>query len=328
MNAENFTEYLSNPSLLYQVPYEELKSLALEYPYCAHLRWLLLQKSRMEHRADAPKALEKAAVYSIDRRALYELVQTYAQYDKAESASFHFTEDYLELKDLAVLKEELPAAAPPEKAIERPAPTPPIRETPAPVAEEAEEELVFEFTPPAPAMPVEETVLTESETSVPVEESVEEAVQDFRIEAELVDDAVALSSLVEYQNVLAAADAVLEKAAQVQAPATPAAPMSKANFKSWSRPAPMVTPPSKPETKAPTPPPAPEKKIRKAPDLVTEIARKSVRENADLATETLADLLAAQQQYDKAIKMYQRLILKFPEKSTYFAGKIEKLKRR
>ncbi len=107
MNAENFREYLKDPSLLYQVPYEELKSLALEYPYNAHLRWLLLQKSRMEHRPDARIALEKAAVYSIDRRALYHFIQT--QYEKSETPFFVFNEDFLELKDLAVLKEALPA---------------------------------------------------------------------------------------------------------------------------------------------------------------------------------------------------------------------------
>jgi tetratricopeptide (TPR) repeat protein len=48
------------------------------------------------------------------------------------------------------------------------------------------------------------------------------------------------------------------------------------------------------------------------------------------ASETLASLLDKQGHYDKAIKMYRDLILKYPEKNTYFANLIftieEKLK--
>lgn len=45
-------------------------------------------------------------------------------------------------------------------------------------------------------------------------------------------------------------------------------------------------------------------------------------------TETLAELLANQGQIDKAISMYQRLTLIFPDKSSFFAAKIKKLKDR
>jgi hypothetical protein len=43
-------------------------------------------------------------------------------------------------------------------------------------------------------------------------------------------------------------------------------------------------------------------------------------------TETYAKLLAGQKKYERAIEVYERLILKFPAKSTYFAAQIEKLK--
>ncbi|MCH2021875.1 MAG: hypothetical protein MK207_05290 [Saprospiraceae bacterium] len=51
----------------------------------------------------------------------------------------------------------------------------------------------------------------------------------------------------------------------------------------------------------------------------------STDENEDIVSETLADLLVLQGQKDKAIKMYRTLSLKFPEKSRYFAEKIEEL---
>ncbi|WMX17392.1 MULTISPECIES: hypothetical protein [unclassified Aureispira] len=51
----------------------------------------------------------------------------------------------------------------------------------------------------------------------------------------------------------------------------------------------------------------------------------STTENEEVASETLADLLALQGQKSKAIKMYKTLSLKFPEKSRLFADKIAEL---
>lgn len=45
----------------------------------------------------------------------------------------------------------------------------------------------------------------------------------------------------------------------------------------------------------------------------------------EVASETLADLLARQGYTDRAIGMYESLMLKFPEKSSFFAAKIKAL---
>ncbi len=55
-------------------------------------------------------------------------------------------------------------------------------------------------------------------------------------------------------------------------------------------------------------------------------AQKSIEEPMSLASETLAKILAKQGQTEKAIEMYKRLILIFPEKKAYFASAIENLK--
>ncbi len=60
-------------------------------------------------------------------------------------------------------------------------------------------------------------------------------------------------------------------------------------------------------------------------EYVGEIVEKSISENEEIASETLAELLTSQHQYKKAIAMYERLILIFPEKSTFFAEKIKHL---
>ncbi|HPR31789.1 MAG TPA: hypothetical protein PLK12_06830 [Prolixibacteraceae bacterium] len=46
-----------------------------------------------------------------------------------------------------------------------------------------------------------------------------------------------------------------------------------------------------------------------------------------LITETLAGIYMKQGMYDEAIRSYKKLSLKFPEKNTYFASQIEKIKK-
>jgi len=54
----------------------------------------------------------------------------------------------------------------------------------------------------------------------------------------------------------------------------------------------------------------------------TDFAKESVIEDHELVTPTLAKVYLEQEHYDKAISAYQKLILKYPKKSSFFANQI------
>ena len=58
-----------------------------------------------------------------------------------------------------------------------------------------------------------------------------------------------------------------------------------------------------------------------------DISENSLRESEALMTETLAIIHIKQQNYEKAITIFEKLSLKYPEKNTYFASRIEELER-
>ncbi|MEQ8715911.1 MAG: hypothetical protein RIC80_23055 [Cyclobacteriaceae bacterium] len=59
---------------------------------------------------------------------------------------------------------------------------------------------------------------------------------------------------------------------------------------------------------------------------ISDLSTASAEMNDDLATENLAVILARQGKRDKAIEIYEKLILKIPKKKSYFAARIAELK--
>ena len=64
---------------------------------------------------------------------------------------------------------------------------------------------------------------------------------------------------------------------------------------------------------------------KREPENTEDLSANSVKET-EVATERLAEIYALQGLKEKAISTYEKLILKYPEKNTYFASKIQELK--
>lgn len=391
MNAENFSEVIKNPSKLYQIPYQELKSLALQYPYCRNLHHLLLTKLLQTNSPEQQRAfdaiLEKTATLSIDRQFLYQ--QMRALQDKAEqSESFELGEEFLELRDLAAIPfdhDPIPVEVPREEDQEAQNGRqkssrdsledllPPEKTAPSTKEEEEEEEdllLNFEeafdepLSPeraPSPALDLSESPVEEkaSDTESPVTEARSRAFQpDEQLLADcatllsilehytappsaqekpepapsktpgsLIEDAATMVWVIDQLSFAAPVEATSRQSRQTTtAPARPA-PKPKSSFKSWvkqfqpSHMQPHVDDlmEAGKESKR--------KKKKKKKDKITTFAEQSLLENEEVATETLAELLVRQERYDKAIRVYERLRLIFPEKNSFFAEKIEQLKK-
>ena len=58
---------------------------------------------------------------------------------------------------------------------------------------------------------------------------------------------------------------------------------------------------------------------------ISEAVESSAIENDEIITEPLANIYFQQKNYDKALDAYKKLSLKYPEKSVYFASRIEEI---
>lgn len=412
MNTDSFARFLRNPSLLHQISYQELRTLALQYPYCQNLHWLLLQKSYMEAMPEWEQNLHRAAAHSTDRKFLYRQMKM-INASRPETDNFLLEEEYLELKSLSEMEQvdaeallrtgQSPAAPPPaelglEAQPDRIEPTPPAPEPggfsftfPSEKGAHEEEDVFEEPDAEAGLAPKEEEGMEnhveqpeekqelETEKAEPATDNqlhsravqAEPASPAYRVEKSLVLNMAAISRFLSgFPRLLSTPSPHLARAAadkkdrprispqlaalknqpysrggrhiapRQDAPLSPqpARPQPRQSFTSWVEQfqAPHIQnrlgelmESKKMDEKGKKKNRNKDKNRQKNAKPENPLPRNaliSITESEEIASETLAELLAAQGLADKAREMYQRLMLVFPEKSDYFASKIENLK--
>jgi len=279
MNADNFSSFLADPSRLYQLNYYELKSLVLQYPYCANLHQLLLEKSILEDHPDTPKNLVRASVTGIDRLALRKRVmQLRTKFHPLDTLNLEGQDEVLELRELSSLPATEAADVLPKQNASGATRSAGSSESP----------------PPPSALEPDEA----PHTHKPAE----------------------------------ARDAKPHPKAKKESRSKPQ-PNPKSSFTSWVKqfqPAHIKVQLGEimESEKRSSPQSARRKYLnRKDVQQVEKIAQRSITPSEETVSETLAVLLEKQGQPEEAIAMYEKLRLKFPEKSGFFAAKIDAIKR-
>ncbi len=416
--------------MLHQVSYQELKSLMLQYPYAANLRYLMLVKSLLDQNKEHERNLILASLSSIDRRKLRQLVM---QYDLMSETSdnYEMAGEFLELKDLSTLEEVLVAGSqnqetPPEHAAAIDGSDEGsgiefldeiVGDTPSDKAAEKED-----LDEQGGSLPALEDLLDEGATDdslyptnkpiaspkTDIAESAEaNDIEDLEIEdTEDIEIEESLDGLfdVEYHEpnpetelenelieTIIQSDDADGGTAEDKAPPANEAQSDEGGYIEETEITPQSSsdipleitndePPSEneldPNDEQPSPSPKSafssyrqihhhktgllagglnifSKKEKDTPpihdpiipkekpnrskadiemdepeDVAKDMAADSLNEDYSIATETLAGILERQGHFDKAIKMYEKLSLQYPEKSSTFAAKIEKLKKK
>lgn len=350
MNKSDFTALLEQPHLAYQESYEQLEQMLVEYPYCQNVRVLLLKKYKADDSHRFEDHLRLAAANAPDRVALYKFLNgTPAKIleikpIEADAPQAEREEEAVVATDKEQTKElevelNLETAPVPEEELE---PVVAIEERPLQVPPPAELETVQEDIEMPASMddmrdaPVEEIddAGSHQDDNTPEEDEEEEApILHQSVPAPLRVPETPEPSRGDF------AEWLLHFQPPRLGEAMPIAPLKKigttekvvARVTKWENPLSGIPEPEK--TYA-----ANRDKIEKLLDesslpreeidftQVQELADKSITDNDEVVSETLAKLLAMQGKKEKAIHMYEKLSLLFPEKCRFFADQIEKIR--
>jgi hypothetical protein len=334
MQKRQLISFIHHPGKLDRESLEKLQQIRDQYPYFTTARLLLIRNLYLLNDAAYQQEVELTAPHVADRRVLYELI-----HPLSESNIETRVED-------ETITEEKEIIAPAETS-----------ETVAEVIQEEESLLqVSETLPVEPfAESQEEATAPESEViPAPEKRNLRQNISNLLSwqlhELELVDPSLeelmpetGLDIEKTYSNASDPVDKDIlsDDLLTLDLETDTASEANEPNLHSFSDWLSIVAQPAKKTAAGPEKEPADDEKIlidkfiKASPRLSppkentphVDISEDSVKEHDGIFTDTLARIYIKQGYYSKAIFAYEKLILKYPEKSGYFAGQIEEIKK-
>ncbi|MGG7033714.1 MAG: tetratricopeptide repeat protein [Flavobacterium sp.] len=323
MNANDFSFLLNNPTAIKDQPELVLDKIMEEFPYFQSARALQLKGLYYKKSFKYNQTLKITAAYTADRNVLFEYIST-EDHAKPEIEEIIQTEE-----SIAETKPEFIIEAIPDLVFDK------IQNTSENKLEQSIINSINEAT-------------SEPEIPKPEETKIEETLstEEFQAETQSIQETEVLETIQED----------IEERLEIGQPLNFSG-SEKHSFQEWLQLATLKPinreEPSKPE-------------IEKTVDVETEIEAESNKEDEEkkkkldlidkfieanpkisntknstptpviieqnnietsyLMTETLAKVYLEQKKYQKAIQAYEILILKYPEKSSYFANRIADIK--
>lgn len=301
--AKSLAYYLEHPEEIQHLDETQVNAWVSAYPYSESLRILKARYDLDNGLESVRESIMNAAFYSSDLVFLrYQLLRDSRDMD--ESA-----------RQLKAYRSELAtsAATAPQEAVV-PSSSVPDTETETPIE------------PIASASSLTETVATQKEETVPTstkEVTDSPAIPEEAEEASTVDE-LALGEDELKINKIKMVDDLLKEYQD-----------GLSDFSEWLLNRETTVKPSEKVEKKPAKPTDKKqrsskkkaKKKKKKKTKLDKLIEHSIVEREGVVSETYAEVLATQGYTQKAIELYERLQLKFPEKSAYFARKIEDLQK-
>lgn len=304
MNSNTLYSYLSNQSHLINGNIAELEKLTQEFPYFQTAHLLYSIASKKNDASQFQRSIKKTAIVAVSRNHLYELLYNNQSINKTEIL-------IAETPKETVVEKEVKKEAVEEKEVKPIEATEVVTESkvePIDIAEQVEREIQKDLVEAF----IEKEVLKtneahkKEETPMPTDASFGQWLHFLK-----KNNGGKLSDIeTNYQKTKSE-----EQELKTEIPLNPDKKQRKEHQKELI-----------------------DKIIKKNPSAIKlnkdakffvaeQKAKESLLENEHLVTETLAKIYALQGNTGKAIRAYQILSLKYPNKSVYFASLIENLKK-
>jgi hypothetical protein len=305
MNRANFIDILHNPELVAAKTIDSIKEILDEYPFFQAGRMLLLKNMHKLDHIRYNSELKHSAVYIPDRNKLFALLNSTAQADQTIGPDV--TEEK-ESDDLSVQQSVKPA----EQDIEKP------RDKARTISDNY--------------LDASNDFIDEEGNSFNFSFSLDKGRKDKEENQELDDIVLPAADLLDYETA-SSTGYMLPKIEEI----SNVDPNENRSFSDWLH-IMRYSSPQLDEEKV-------EKKaggmdlidsfLKKEPKIIPSVSKKKEvvdlseeeEDNQDdILSETLADIYIKQGYKDKALAIFEKLHLKYPEKSVYFARRINELK--